>query len=188
MCTVIALHLIMQAPVWYLMARIDLAGGSTGWHRAQLITAALEHLHEWWLVGTDYTRDWIAYGVPWSAYHIDITNHYISLGVSGGLLLVFFFFAILFKAFQLLGRTLATLRQAGDRDEFTVWCLGSALAAHSFTFLSISYFDQSNIAFAFLIGSVPGRCAPSWARGRTSEAAGEPLEAPSVAETAQPVG
>src|SRR5690606_22804133 len=26
------IHMAMKAPVWHLVARIDLAGGSTGWH------------------------------------------------------------------------------------------------------------------------------------------------------------
>jgi hypothetical protein len=155
----VALHLVMNAPVWYLMARIDLAGGSTGWHRAELITAALSHFGEWWLVGTDYTRHWIAYGVHWSEYHIDITNHYIAMGVNGGLPLMLCFITILWKAFQTLGRGMKPLRSVGDPDEFTLWCVGAVLFAHCFTFLSISYFDQNNVALAFLLGCIPGIAA-----------------------------
>ncbi len=155
----VLLHLVMQAPVWYLMAKIDLAGGSTGWHRAELITTALNHLGEWWLVGTDYTRHWIPYGVPWSANHIDITNQYISMGVSGGLLLVFCFIMMLIKAFQLLGRGLRGLRKTSDPAEFLLWCVGAALFAHCFTFISVSYFDQNFAALALLMGALPGLCA-----------------------------
>ena len=59
---VIVLDMIMKAPVYFLMARIDIAGGSTGYYRAQLIRSSIEHLHEWWSVGTDYTRHWMATG------------------------------------------------------------------------------------------------------------------------------
>jgi hypothetical protein len=152
----VALHMVMKAPVWYLMARIDLAGGSTGWHRAELITVALNHFNEWWLVGTEYTRHWIAYGVHWSENHIDITNHYIFMGVTGGLLLMSCYIGILRKAFQNLGRGMRLLRLSGNPGEFVLWCIGAALFAHCFTFLSISYFDQINVAFAMLLGSIPG--------------------------------
>lgn len=155
----IALHVAMQAPVWYLMARIDLAGGSTGWHRAELITAALNHLGEWWLTGTDYTRHWIAYGIPWSAYHTDITNYYLVMGVMGGLPCMLLFVAILFKAFQTLGRRMRSLRAAGDPLEFTLWSVGAGLFAHCFTFFSIGYFDQSYVPLNLVLGAVVGLCA-----------------------------
>lgn len=156
--TFIALHMVMQAPVWYLMARIDLAGGSTGWHRAELITAAVRHFDEWWLTGTDYTRHWIAYGIEWSAYHTDITNYYIGMGVMGGLPLLLLFVGILIKSFQLLGRRMRVLRKAKDPHEFTLWCVGASLFAHCFTFLSIGYFDQSYVPLLLAIGAVPGLC------------------------------
>ena len=165
----IGLQLIMQAPVWYLMAKIDLAGGSTGWHRAELISAALNHLGEWWLVGTDYTRQWMPYGVPWSQYHVDITNHYLSMGVSGGLLLMLCFIGILIKAFQLLGRGIRALRLAGDPNEFILWCVGAALFAHCVTLVSVCYFDQTNVGFGFLLGAVPGLCAVSVCGGCQEE-------------------
>lgn len=154
----VLLHLAMQAPVWYLMARIDLAGGSTGWHRAELITAALNHLGEWWMTGTDYTRHWIAYGIDWSAYHTDITNHYIAMGVTGGLPLMLLFIGIMLKGFQMLGRRMRQLRQARDPLEFTLWSVGASLFAHCFTFLSISYFDQSTVPHMLVIGALPGLC------------------------------
>jgi hypothetical protein len=155
----VALHLVMQAPVWYLMARIDLAGGSTGWHRAELITAAIRHFDEWWFTGTDHTRHWIAYGVEWSGYHTDITNYYLVMGVMGGFPLLLLFGAILIKSFQLLGRQMRALRRAKDPHEFTLWCVGAALFAHCFTFLSIGYFDQSYAPLFLMIGAIPGLCA-----------------------------
>lgn len=160
-CIFITLHLVMEAPVWYLMARIDLAGGSTGWHRAELITAAIKHLGDWWLTGTDYTRDWIAYGVPWSAYQTDITNYYLGMGVMGGLPEMILFIAILIKGFQLLGRRMRALRIAEDPAKFILWSVGACLFAHCFTFLSIAYFDQSYVPFCLVLGVVPGLCTVS---------------------------
>ena len=84
----IILNFIMNDPVYFLMARIDITGGSTGYFRAQLIRSAIEHLNEWWLAGTDYTRHWMVTGVAASADHTDITNHYLAMGVVGGLPLI----------------------------------------------------------------------------------------------------
>jgi len=154
-----ALQLVMEAPVWYLMARIDLAGGSTGWHRAELITAALKHFDEWWFIGTDYTRHWISYGVGWTQYHVDLTNAYIYMAVTGGLPLMLCFIAILVKTFQMLGQGMRPMREAKDPDEFILWCVGASLLAHCFTFLSISYFDQNIVILGLVLGSVAGLCA-----------------------------
>ncbi len=159
--TVVLLHIVMEAPAWYLMARFDLAGGSTGWHRAELITAAVNHLHEWWLIGTDVTRHWMPYGVEWNAEHIDITNHYIYMGVTGGVLLVFAYVMIILKAFEALGEKMTALRRQKDPAEFTLWCVASVLFANCFTFISISYFDQSNTQLSMILGSVPALCKAS---------------------------
>ena len=158
LCGVVVLHLIMQAPVWYLIARIDLAGGSTGWHRAELITAAVNHFGEWWLTGTDYTRHWMPYGVEWSGDHIDITNFFIRMGVTGGLLLLVLFVAIILAAFNMLGARMKILRKTRDTSEFTLWCVGATLFAHCFSFISVSYFDQSFVLFGFILGVVPALC------------------------------
>jgi len=157
--TLVGLHIVMNAPVWYLAARLDLAGGSTGWHRAELISQALAHIDRWWLIGTDYTRDWFVYGMEWTTEMVDITNLYIHMGVQGGLLLMLLFIALLLKSFQLLGQKMAALRMVGNPSEFMLWCIGAALFAHCVTFLSVTYYDQSAIFFCLIIGLVPGLCS-----------------------------
>ena len=89
----LTLQVVMKAPPYYLIARVDLTGSSTGWHRARLIESAFAHLSEWWLVGTDFTRHWMPTGITWSADHADLTNHYIRMGVLGGLPLMLIFIA-----------------------------------------------------------------------------------------------
>ncbi|NOR79746.1 MAG: hypothetical protein GQ529_02765 [Methyloprofundus sp.] len=145
----IGLDLVMNAPVYYLIARIDLTGSSTSWHRAALIEAAIDHFSEWWLVGTDFTRHWIAYGVPWSANHVDITNHYLVMGVKGGLPLMLLWIAILIKGFSFVGQTLRQETSLPPESRFMMWALGSSLFAHAVTFISVSYFDQS-VLFIYL--------------------------------------
>lgn len=156
---VLGLALVMEAPVWYLIARVDITGSSTSFHRAELIDQAVRHLSDWWAVGTDYTRDWMPYGIEWSANHVDITNHYLKMGVLGGVLLMGFFMMILWTALRGLNRKVEALRELDDPAEFTVWCIGAALFAHCVTFLGVSYFDQSFVFLCLLLGAIPNLTA-----------------------------
>ena len=144
----IGLDLVMKVPAYWIISRIDLTGSSTSWHRAALIEAAVKHFNEWWLAGTDYTRHWMEYGVGWSPNHIDVTNHYLRMGIDGGLLLMILFIFILVGAFSSVGHML----QQADKlpsatSPFVIWALGASLFSHAASFFSVSYFDQS---FVFL--------------------------------------
>jgi hypothetical protein len=141
----VLLDLVMKAPAYYLISRIDVAGGSTGYHRARLIESSLEHLGEWWIVGTDYTRHWMPTGVSWSPNHTDITNHYLYMGVLGGLPLMFLLIAVFAQAFAFVGQRIPA--GPDESTSFMAWTLGASLFAHAATSLSVSYFDQS---FLFL--------------------------------------
>ena len=141
---------------WFLMASLDLVGGSTGWHRAALIDQAYKHLDEWWLFGTDNTRHWMASGVRWNPNMVDLTNYYIHLGVTGGLGLTLSLVAILWASFGMLRERMNVLRQNSDPDEIVIWCVGGALATHAMGFVSISYFDQMYVFFYILVGAIPG--------------------------------
>jgi hypothetical protein len=145
----ILLDLVMKAPAYYLLARIDLAGGSTGWHRAALIESAIQHLGEWWFAGTDYTAHWMPTGVPWSDDHTDITNYYLGLGVRGGLPLMLLFISIMWMGFRNVGQTLRSQADSPLEHQFFVWSLGASLLAHAATAISIAYFDQS-VVFIYL--------------------------------------
>lgn len=137
------LDMVMHRPAYYLMADVDLTGSSDAWHRARLIQSSIEHLNEWWLAGTDYTRHWMPTGVTWSPDQTDLTNHYIALGVYGGLPLVLTFVAIGFVSFRRVGRQLALERSLIGQRPFLTWAIGSALFAIAVTGLSVSFFDQS---------------------------------------------
>jgi hypothetical protein len=151
---IVALGLAMNDPVYYLIARIDLTGGSTGYYRAALIDAAIRHLSEWWSVGTDYTRHWLETGAV-NPNHVDLVNHYIAMGVMGGLPLMLLFMGILYVAFTAVGRALSP--EVSVEQQFLAWTLGSILFGHATTFISVSYYDQT-IVFLYLllagIGSV----------------------------------
>lgn len=151
----IALDLVMNAPAYYILARIDLTGSSTSWHRAALIEAAFAHFSEWWFAGTDYTRHWLPYGVPASPNHIDVTNHYLRMGVDGGLPLMLLFIAVLAKGFSFVGGTLRYGTHLPSEYRFMIWALGAALFSHAATFVSVSYFDQSFV-FIYVLLAVIG--------------------------------
>ena len=140
----LVLSMVMKDPPYFLMARIDLTGSSTGWHRSEIIRSAFAHLSEWWMAGTDRTIHWMPYGLPWSPDHTDITNQYLSLGVIGGLPLMLLFIAVMVTVFSRLGRCLhdphATLS-----SRWLAWALGASLFSHAVTFMSIWYYDQSMV-------------------------------------------
>ncbi len=142
---VMGLSFVMNDPVYFLMARIDITGGSTGYFRAKLIQSTIDHFSEWWLAGTDYTRHWMPSGILANANHTDMTNFFVQMGVWGGLPLMLVFMAVLYVAFKRVGEALKANRQAGARELFLIWTLGAILFAHVVTFLSISYFDQTII-------------------------------------------
>lgn len=146
---IVALHFIMTDPVWFLMARIDITGGSTGWHRAQLISSAVEHLKEWWLIGTDYTRHWMPTGIYANTNHTDITNHYLTMGVIGGLPLMLLFIWVLTAAFSAVGQALRAWHPQATEMRYAMWTLGAIMFGHATTFMSISYFGQA-LAFLYL--------------------------------------
>ena len=150
---IFALAIVMQAPIYYLLARIDLTGSSTGYHRAILVEAAIKHFDEWWLAGTDYTLHW----TPNAGFgnDTDITNHYIRLGVWGGLPLMCLFVAILVAGFVSASKALKFRTNEAVQGQFLIWALGCSLFAHIMTMMSVSYFDQS-IFFLYLPLAVLG--------------------------------
>ena len=144
----VALQLVMAAPVWFLMARVDVVAGSTGYHRALLIDQAVRHFNEWWLCGKKETASW-------GGHLEDVTNQYIQEGLNGGLLTLVFFILVIARCFGGVGfavRTLAGSPQA--RFAFYIWSLGAALLVHTMTFLSVTYFDQNAIGWYLLLAMI----------------------------------
>jgi hypothetical protein len=152
--TYIGLDIVMKAPAYYVIAKMDITSGSTGYHRAALIQSAITHLSEWWLFGTDYTRHWMATGVSWSPDHTDITNQYILMGVIGGLPLMIVFIALFVKGFSFVGQELKERQEMDLRQQFFLWSLGVSLFAHMITCVSVSYFDQSFIFLYLTLGAI----------------------------------
>ncbi len=158
----IMLDIVMYNRPYYLMDKIDLSGGSTGRHRAELIDKAITYFNEWWLFGTDYTRHWMRFGVSYSDKHADITNYYIAHGINGGFLLVIFIFLMLYISFAGIGKAYDALTIDQTNDRALIWCMGASLFAHAATSISVSYFDQSVVFFWMTLAI----CSFIWSYGR----------------------
>jgi len=143
---VIALHLFMQAPVWALLARVTVVGGSTGYHRYYLFDEFIKHFNEWWLWGVKSTAHW--------GYHLfDITNQFVRIGVDGGLITLILFVVLIVFCYKSLAQG---LRFSGipRQERILIWALGASLFAHLVSFWGVSYFDQIIVALYILLAII----------------------------------
>jgi len=180
----IALDVYMKDPAYFIIARIDLAGGSTSWYRCRLIQSAIEHLSEWWLTGTDYTRHWMWVVVSWSPDHTDITSHYIQMGVLGGLPLLLLFIYVLVQGFNGITKALQDEFNNPPNSRFMIWTLGASLFAHTATFVSVSYFDQSFVFLYLTLAAISSMVAVSIKNQNTQSTS--PQSSATTCKTSQP--
>jgi hypothetical protein len=179
---VVGLALVMRAPVWYIIAKAsDLLGG-TGWHRAYLIDQAVKYFGEWWLFGTSVTAHWAPAGqvLTVDPNNMDITNHYIQQGVLGGIFGLGLFLAVIVTCFKIVGRAVREGCSLGFGPKM-VWAFGVSLACHCAAFISISYFDQIEVFWFWLLAVIAGLAG--WARQEA--ALHRQSEAPENAMTGQ---
>jgi len=141
----ICLALIMNAPLWYLPAKLSGLTGGDGWHRSYLMEQAIRHFPDWWLLGTSDTSDWMPYKM--AAGGADITNQYISVGINGGLIGLIIFISIIVISFRNLGQAMKDSRTKSLFNEFLLWSFGAVLCAHVVALTSVTYFDQMGIAW-----------------------------------------
>ena len=118
-------------PPWHLLARIDLVGGSTGWHRYALIDQAIRRFPEWCLNGTRSTAHW-------GYFLADVTNHYILEGARGGFLTMVLYITIIVLAYRSLARSLRNHRADSSKCIFS-WFFVCALTGHAVGFLAVAY-------------------------------------------------
>jgi hypothetical protein len=146
--TLITLHLVMKAPVWALIARIDLTGGSSGYHRYELIDQAIRHFSEWWLVGTKTQSLW-----GWDMW--DSIDWYVNVATSGGLITLILFVTVLVHSFKAIGsaRKAAAL-QRNRRGELFIWAVGATLFANVLSFIGICYFDQTIVMWLTFVAII----------------------------------
>jgi len=135
----VCLHMVMKAPVWALIARIDLTGSSSVFHRYILVDQFIRRFSEWCLVGTRTTAGW-----GWDMW--DTINSYVAAGTNGGLVNFILFVAVFVIAFQQLGRSRLMAGNEAQLERM-IWVLSTLLFVHAVAFFGIDYFDQSQFVW-----------------------------------------
>lgn len=164
----VVLHLAMKAPVWALIQRVDIVGGSSGFHRYYLVDQFIRRFWDWCLLGSKDTDSW-------GAFMWDHANEYVAVGTTSGILPLVFFIGILVSAFSRLGS--ARKRAVDKRGALVLWVLGAALFADVVSFFGISYVDQIMLIWWGLIAMVQAATA---ARPKQSVRSGVNLEMPDL--------
>lgn len=144
----VVLHFASGSGLHGLMfTKFTFVAGSTGWHRYQLIDAAIQRMPEWFLFGTRSTYHW-GWGLD------DVTCQYVAAAVSGGIVLLLSLISLLVAAI----RSAYSIGQAniGRREiwrEWLAWGLVSSVCVHALCFLAVTYFGQAIFLFGFTIGA-----------------------------------
>ena len=148
----IALHLVMKAPVWMLIARVDLIAGNSGYHRAMLIDQCIRHFSDWWLIGTNAAGTW-----GWDMW--DTSNQFVQEAENGGLVTFVFFVLIIARCFNRIGKA-RTIVEGDRQQERFMWFLSVALFTNCVCFFGISYFDHTKFMWFALLAIVAAATAP----------------------------
>lgn len=143
---ILFLHLIMKAPVWHLLARLNFFSGSTGWHRYFTFDVFVNNISNWFLMGTKSYELWDTHGI------IDITNQFVLEGVRGGMITLLFFTTLIYYAVSIPGRI--SLSDVPSEVRWLNWGLCVSMLGHFVTFWGVAYFGQINLllilSFAFV--------------------------------------
>ena len=177
----VGLHLVMKAPVWALIARIDLTGSSSSYQRYGLVDMTIRNFRDWWLMGTTRYVSW-----GWDSW--DLTNQFVAVAMTGGLLTLIFYVAIFKRGFGAVGAARKLVN--GDRkQEWFLWCLGSTLFATLVTHFGINYMAVLIMSFFPLVASISVAAfeARQAAAALTAESP-SPVPAPGAARGFLPLG
>jgi hypothetical protein len=142
----VGLHLVMHGPVWSLIEKIDLTGGSSSYHRYMLVDNCIRHFGDWWLLGYKHYGDW---GFDmW-----DLCNQFVAVALTGGLITLVLFITIYIRSFGAIGK--ARKQVEGDgAQEWLLWCLGSTLFANVVASFGINYMVQLEMALFPLLACI----------------------------------
>jgi len=133
----------MKVPVWFLLGRMDIIAGNSGYHRAMLIDTFVRHFGDWWLIGTNKAATW--------GYEMDdLCEQWVAEGETGGLATFICFVVLIARSFSRIGGMRRRLRRAPNQERL-VWGIGVSLFSHCVGFFGISYFDQTRFAWYALI-------------------------------------
>ena len=141
----IGLDLVMNKPVYHLIARITVFNSSTGWHRYNVIHQAVTHFSEWWMMGVQSTLHWNGL--------YDITNEFVLVAIRGGLLTLIMFLGVMTCSYISVGR-LWRYSRPNRHLVIASWALGVSLFIHTMSFISVSYFGQIEVIWHLLIAAI----------------------------------
>ena len=174
--TLVLLAIFMNAPVWFVIAHINVVGGSGGYDRAFLIDMCMRHIRDWWLIGTNQNGNW-GYDM-W-----DMSDQFVAEAETGGILALACFIAIIAKSFSRLG----TMRKrVKPKQQWLFWCLGSIMLSNIFAYFGVAYWDQTQVWWFALLAMIVAVTVPAMTDGLTKTGP-EVLEAvtlPDLVETA----
>ncbi len=139
----VGLHMVMKAPVWALIQRVDLTGSSSGSQRYELVDMTIRRFSDWWLFGTKAYTAW-----GWGSW--DLCNQFVAVALTGGLLSLILYVMIFSRSFAAVGT--ARKLVSGDRDqEWFLWSLGACLFATVVAHFGINYMAQLIVGFFALV-------------------------------------
>jgi hypothetical protein len=168
---VLGLALAMKAPVWFVLARINIANGNA-YDRAILVDATVRHFFDWWLVGTNDNANWGF--VTW-----DACNQFVAEGLSGGLVELVLFVVVLRRCFGAIGRSRKAAE--GHRNEWLFWALGASLFSHLIVFLGCDYFDQTRSLWIIFLAMISTATVSVGSRPAKRTVIQAPVESPESA-------
>lgn len=170
----VGFQLAMKAPVWALIARVDLTGSSASYSRYMLVDLCMRHFSDWWLIGAPNYVSW-----RWDSW--DLVNQFVAVAVTGGLLTLIFYIAIFKRSFGAIGT--ARKLVSGDRkQEWLLWCLGASLFANVVAHFGINYMAQLIMGLLPLIACI---CVATF---EATQAAARKAEAPANLELSSTAG
>jgi hypothetical protein len=83
----------------------------------------------------------------------DLSNQFVAVGLTGGLITLLLFLGVLSRSFGDLGK--ARKRAGGDRKlQWLCWCLGSALLAHVVGWFGCSYMAKMQMSLFPLLAMI----------------------------------
>ena len=142
----VGLHLVMKAPVWALIARIDLTGSSSGDQRYYLVDMTIRHFSDWWLLGT---KNYVTWG--WDSW--DLCNQFVAVALTGGLLTLIFYISIFSRGFGVIGNARKHGKR-GPRSGMVPLVLGLNLFATVVAHFGINYMAQLIMGFFPLVACI----------------------------------
>ena len=162
----ITLHLVMKAPVWSLIARVDVIGGSSSDHRYELVNRTILHFWDWWLCGANNTESW--------GYLMhDTANTFVDSAITQGFAGLALFIMILARCFGFIGNARKAAEGDSERERW-YWAWGTWLFGNVVAFFGIVYFDQTMVYWYAFLGMVSAIVVSHEAEPSSSSTLSEP--------------